>query len=239
MSNDPSISTPTQPPSWSESATRLLTRSSVRSWLLFVTLGLLMIAIENAVALPDVIQVLLTDMGPNSLAYSTAAAVAIGICFAGVLTVFSAARRSVHDDVHSIGILIFSTVGWITMTWGGFEGVTTPVVTISPYAAGYVIAATAAFCFAEAFTSADRIGFRFQAAAKNSVFYAGVAGWMLVLVFALFGSFLAEVIVADLEEPTAQVRVPTEAEMKNLRDCRVNDSHIVLCFLPFEDKEAP
>jgi hypothetical protein len=240
MSDEPRIITSTSQLSWSESTTILLTKSSVRSGLLFVTLVLLTIAIENAVALPYVIQAFLTDLGPNSLAYSMVAAVIVAICFAGVLSVFPAARRSVHDDVHSIGMLVFSTVGWITMIWGGYEGVTTPVVPVSPYAAGFVIAATAAFCFAEAFTSADKIGFRFQAAAKNSVFYAGVAGWMLVLVFALFGSFLAEVIVSDFEDKgLAQVRVPTESEMRHLRDCRVSDSHLVLCLLPFEDGENP
>jgi hypothetical protein len=199
-----------------------------------------MIAIGNAVALPDVIQVLFTDMGPDSLAWSMAAVIALAVCLAGVLAAFPAARRSVHDDVHSIGILLFSAFAWIIMIWGGFEGVTTPVVPIAPDAAAFVIAAVAAFCFAETFTSKDRTGSRFKTAATNSVFYAGVAGWMLVLVFAFFGSFLAEVMVADFEDrgSAAQARVPTEAEMKNLQDCRVSDSHLVLCLLPFEAEEA-
>lgn len=53
---------------------------------------------------------------------------------------------------------------------------------------------------------------------------------MLVLFFALFGSFLDEVMVADIEAkgPTAQVRVPTESEMRSLPNCRASDRHPVL-----------
>ena len=239
MSYTSSIDTQVSRPTLGDSATRLLTRPPVRSGLLFVTIGALIVALENAVALPYVIQAFLTDMGPNSLGYSMAAAFALAICLAGVLTVSPTARQSVNGDVQSIGILFFSATAWMMMIWGDVEGVTTPTIPVSFAAAAFVIAATAACCFAETFTSADNVGSRLRTAARNSVFFAGVAGWMLTLVFAIFGSFVTDVMVADIEENgLSLVRSPTLSEMQNLSDCKVSDSRLVLCLLP-PGEEAP
>lgn len=212
---------------------QILTRSSVRAGLLFITIALVTIALANAVALQYIIQDLLTDTGPNSLMYSIGIMIAASFCFAGVLVVFPTARRSVHGDVYDLGLLFFATIAWINMIWGGFEGVTTPLVPLSLDAALYVISATVLCCFAETFTSAKNRGSRFQTAARNSIFYAGIAGWMLTGIFALFGAFLTDFVVTDLvDETSASVRSLTAAEMKNLVDCHVGESTLVLCRLP-------
>ncbi|MCS4089970.1 hypothetical protein [Rhizobium sp. BK176] len=127
---------------------QFLTNPKLRSAALFVAIWVLCLALANAVALQYVIQFLLTDMEPNSLIWSTAIVV-VGCCaFAGAMVFFPSARRSVHGDVHSLGLTAFSAVAWINMVWGGFEGVTTPLAPIALNTALYVVAATILCCFA-------------------------------------------------------------------------------------------
>ncbi|MCS4089971.1 hypothetical protein FHT76_001560 [Rhizobium sp. BK176] len=56
---------------------------------------------------------------------------------------------------------------------------------------------------------------------------------MLVLIFAVFGAFLTDMVPAVVESSTpASYRAVTADEMKTLLTCQVGETHLVVCRLP-------
>jgi hypothetical protein len=215
------------------SCNEFLTRPIVRSVSMFLGILAVTIAITNAVSLQWIIEATLTDIGPNSGLYSTAIQIAACLFFTSILVVFPKARKSVHGELSSLGILTFAVMGWASIVWGDIEGITPPLLTLSYDTAAYVVVAVVAYSFVEVFTSSAKVESRLRNAAVYSVFYSGVAAWVLVLIFAFFGSFLEDVIPVAVEhEVHTTVRALTPEEVKNLVECNGGDSGLVICRLP-------
>jgi hypothetical protein len=92
------------------SCNEFLTRPIVRSVSMFLGILAVTIAITNAVSLQWIIEATLTDIGPNSGLYSTAIQIAACLFFTSILVVFPKARKSVHGELSSLGILTFAVM---------------------------------------------------------------------------------------------------------------------------------